>query len=79
MRGSTMSKPISAKRTNNMALTRVEKERLKDSSMKLQSVADSLQHVDPKKVPKFQAIEECLEDAEQSLKLALAADATSVN
>lgn len=54
-----------------MALTRVEKERLLDSRLKLQSVAESLQHVDPKKVPGVDRIEECLEDAERSLNGAL--------
>lgn len=54
-----------------MALTRVEKERLQDSRLKLKSVADSLQHVDPRKVPGVDRIEECLEDAERSLNGAL--------
>lgn len=63
-----------------MRLTRVEKERLRDSRLKLQSVAESLQQVDPKKVPQFEAIEECLEDAERSLGGALgAADSEIVN
>jgi hypothetical protein len=54
-----------------MALTRVEKERISDSRMKVQSVAHSLKHVDPKKVPHFEEIEECLEDADSSLGEAL--------
>ena len=62
-----------------MALTRVEKERLKDSRLKLQSVAESLKHVDPRKVPQYEAIEECLEDTERSLKGALATDTGPVN
>ncbi len=62
-----------------MPLTRVERERLKDSRLKLQSVVESLQHVDPGKVPKFDQIEECLQDAERSLKGALRADPDLVN
>jgi hypothetical protein len=54
-----------------MALTRVEKERLSDSRLKVQSIANSLRHVDPNKVPHFQEIEDCLEDADKSLGEAL--------
>jgi hypothetical protein len=54
-----------------MALTRVEKERVTDSKLKIQSVNNSLKHVDPKKVPHFEEIQECLEDAEKSLEGAI--------
>ena len=54
-----------------MSLTRVEKERVKDSRLKIQSVAHSLKHVDPSKVPNFEEIQECLEDADASLQGAL--------
>ena len=54
-----------------MTLTRMERERLTDSKLKIQSVAESLKHIDPKKVPDFENIEECLEGADQSLKEAL--------
>ncbi|HTX39203.1 MAG TPA: hypothetical protein VME43_29465 [Bryobacteraceae bacterium] len=54
-----------------MALTRAEKERLTDSRLKIQSVTGSLNHVDPKKVPDFEEIQECLEQAEKSLSGAL--------
>jgi len=57
-----------------MRLTRLEKERLADSRLKLQSVADSLKHVDPEKVASFQEIQECLEHAEHSLRGALRSD-----
>jgi phage gp36-like protein len=56
-----------------MALTQAEKERLKDSRLKLKSVAASLHQVDENKVPDYKAIQECLEDAEQSLDTALQA------
>jgi hypothetical protein len=54
-----------------MALTRVERERISDSRHKVQSITNSLKHVDPKKVPEFEKIEECLEDADRSLGEAL--------
>ena len=56
---------------DDMALTRLERERLTDSQLKIQAVAKSLKEVDPRKVPKFSALEECLEDAEESLRKAL--------
>ncbi len=54
-----------------MALTRADKERLTDSRMKLQSVARSLREVDPDRIPDFEEIEDCLEDADKSLGEAL--------
>ena len=54
-----------------MALTRLERERISDSRMKLQSAANSLSHIDPGKVPDFDDIQDCLEDAEKSLAGAL--------
>ena len=59
-----------------MALTRAEKERIGDSRLKIQSVTDSLNQVDPEEIPNYEEIQECLDDAEKSLKSALtAADA----
>jgi hypothetical protein len=54
-----------------MSLTRVEKERLIDVQLKLQSAARSLKHVEAGKVPDHDDIENCLEDAEKSLSEAL--------
>ena len=71
MRGWDISRLISVGRDRAMALTRVEKERVTDSRLKIQSVNNSLKHVDPKKVPHFEEIQECLEDAEKSLGGAL--------
>lgn len=56
-----------------MSLTQLEKERISDSRMKLQSVATSLDHIDPKKVPGFEDIQECLNEAERNLTGALRA------
>ena len=57
-----------------MPLTRVERERLADSRLKIQSVAKSLKNVDPEKVPDYEEIEGCLEDADRSLAGALRSD-----
>ena len=54
-----------------MGLTRVERERIKDSRLKLQSVSNSLKEVDPEKIEDMEQIEECLEDAERNLREAL--------
>jgi hypothetical protein len=54
-----------------MALTRVEKERITDSRMKVQSIANSLKQVDPNKIRDFEEIQECLKDADRSLGEAL--------
>ncbi|MDR3703422.1 MAG: hypothetical protein P4L56_27485 [Candidatus Sulfopaludibacter sp.] len=57
-----------------MALTRAEKERIADSRLKIQSVADSLKKVDPKKLQDFEEIQTCLEDADKSLLETLRSD-----
>jgi hypothetical protein len=54
-----------------VGLTEEERARLNDSKHKIQSVANSLTHVDPRKVPDFDEIEECLENADESLREAL--------
>jgi hypothetical protein len=61
-----------------MALTRVEKERLTDSRLKVQSITNSLKHIDPGKLRDFEEIQECLEDTERSLEEALRSSATEV-
>ena len=54
-----------------MELTKEERARITDSKHKLQSVADSLSHINPRKIPNFDEIEECLDNADESLKGAL--------
>ncbi|HUO29141.1 MAG TPA: hypothetical protein VMU80_07990 [Bryobacteraceae bacterium] len=54
-----------------MALTKVERERVSDSRMKIQSVARSLREVNPKRIPGFDEMETCLDDAEKNLTRAL--------
>ena len=64
---------MAAERGNHMGLTKVEKERIADSRMKLQSISISLDNVDPDKVPGYDGIQECLEEAEKALDGALRA------
>lgn len=71
MHGSRTSNPTIARRLKDMALTRLERERLTDSRLKVQSVANNLRRVDPKKLADFEDIRECLEDADKSLAEAL--------
>lgn len=54
-----------------MALNRSDRERISDNRLKIQSVAASLHQLDKAKIPNFDEIQECLEDAEASLKDAL--------
>ena len=54
-----------------MELTRVERERITDGRLKLQAVADSLNLVDPRKIPRIAEIQDCLDDADESLSGAL--------
>jgi hypothetical protein len=54
-----------------MALTKAEKERVNDSIMKLQSVAQSLKKVNRDEILEFEEIETCLEDAGRALGSAL--------
>jgi hypothetical protein len=54
-----------------MTLKRVEKERISDIRLKLQSAANSLKHLDAGKVPDHHDIKECLEEADKSLGSAL--------
>jgi len=54
-----------------MTLTRLERERLTDSQLKVQSVARNLKRVDPKKLADFADIQDCLEDAGKSIADAL--------
>jgi hypothetical protein len=54
-----------------MALTRVEREKITDGMLKIQSARASLEEVDGSKIPEYEGLEECLEDADKNLKLAL--------
>ena len=52
-------------------LTEEERERVKDSKHNIQSAAASLSRVDPRKIPKLEEVEECLENADKVLREAL--------
>jgi len=54
-----------------MDLTRVEKEKINDSALKIQSARASLKDVDRVKIRDFEEIQECLEMADNSLRHAL--------
>ena len=54
-----------------MALTKVERERITDSVLKLQSVRASLENMDDSKIPCFKSVETCLKDADKNLRAAL--------
>jgi hypothetical protein len=64
---------MDAERDKEMTLTNVEQERISDSRLKLQSVAESLHHIDRAKVPDLGEVEDCLDEAEKTLTGALAA------
>jgi len=54
-----------------MELTRVDRERINDSRLKIRSASHNLSHVDPGKVPDYKEIQSCLDDVEKSLGIAL--------
>ena len=54
-----------------MRLTPVERERITDSMLKIQSVRASLDEMDQSKIPNSEEIGECLASADRSLKEAL--------
>jgi len=51
-----------------MKLTTVERERLTDSVLKLESVRASLDQMDEEKVPKLEQMESCLEGVDHGLR-----------
>jgi predicted nucleic acid-binding Zn-ribbon protein len=56
-----------------MRLTKVEREKINDSVLNIQSARASLEDVDESKVPEIAEIETCLEGADKNLRLALRA------
>jgi len=54
-----------------MRLTRVEREKITDSVLNIQSARASLEDMDESKVPELPGIQECLEDADRNLRSAL--------
>ena len=54
-----------------MNLTTVEREKITDSMLKIQSIRSSLEGVDDGKIPNAEEIECCLDMADRNLKVAL--------
>jgi hypothetical protein len=54
-----------------MTFTRVERAKITDSMLKIQSARTSLENMDESKIPDFAEIQSCLKDADNSLRLAL--------
>jgi hypothetical protein len=49
-------------------LTKEERSRIQDGSHQIQSATDSLSQVDPAKIPGLEAIENCLEQSDKTLR-----------
>jgi hypothetical protein len=54
-----------------MKLTTVDRERITDSMLKIQSVRANLSELDDSRIPNADEVESCLETADASLKEAL--------
>jgi hypothetical protein len=54
-----------------MSLTNVEREKITDSMLKIQSVRASLEDMDETKIPDYNEIEGCLSTVDKNLRLAL--------
>jgi hypothetical protein len=54
-----------------MGLTRVEREKITDSMLKIQSARASLDKMDETKIQDFEEIQSCLETVDKNLRLAL--------
>ena len=52
----------------SMKLTTVERERITDSVLKIESVRASLDQVDEQKIPTLDQMEECLEGVDNGLR-----------
>ncbi len=49
-------------------LTKEERARIQDGSHQIQSASEALSQVDPDKIPGLEAIEDCLEHSDQTLR-----------
>jgi hypothetical protein len=54
-----------------MTLTNVEREKITDSVLKIQSVRASLENIDQTKIPEYEEIEGCLTIVDKNLRQAL--------
>ena len=55
----------------NMSLTLAEREKITDSSLKIQSIRASLHEIDASKIPDYDELQSCLKTADKNLTLAL--------
>ena len=62
---------MAAENEVDMSLTRVDKERINDSRLKIQAAASTLEDVHPSKIPDLKEIQDCLESANKNLGTAL--------
>jgi hypothetical protein len=54
-----------------MSLTKLEREVITDSMLKIQSIQASLDQIEEAKIPDHDEIESCLENADKSFRVAL--------
>ena len=54
-----------------MPLSRVDRERITDSVLKIQSVRAQLDHLDDTKISEIEEIKDCLDDADDNMRDAL--------
>lgn len=62
-----------------MPLTKLEREVITDSMLKIQSIQASLDQIEEAKIPDHDEIESCLEDADKSFRVALRDDSPEKN
>lgn len=60
-----------------MPLTKLEREAITDSVLKIQSIQSSLEHVEEATIPNREEIDSCLETTDKKLRVALRQDASS--
>lgn len=56
---------------HDMGLTRVEREKITDTVLKIQSAAGVLEEFDETQIPKVEGVQDCLKSADKTLRLAL--------
>ncbi len=57
-----------------MQLTRVEREKITDTVLKIQSASSVLEDFDGRKIPEVEGVQNCLKDADKTLRSALRID-----
>jgi hypothetical protein len=54
-----------------MGLSRVEREKITDTVLKIQSASSTLEEFDDTKIPEVEGVQNCLKDADKTLRTAL--------